>query len=331
MASIEIINKIFRDLKIKAKAINARSNDNYQFFDIVLIENGNINTIKRMINEISLGLKMPMGTVRVVHEQGVIRLEFKKHERKFINLLDYFTNLRVPGELPILLGQDINGDRVWVDLATLPHLLVAGQTGSGKSIIMHNLILNLLNYSNPQLFLFDPKSIEFGKYQKHFSNISVSYSYDESVEMLDNLIEIMEHRYIAIKHDLPLTDVPYIVVIIDEFGDLIMQDTNKEFYNKLLKLSQKCRAAKMHLIISTQRPSVNVINGAIKANFGNRLSCKVASGADSRVVLDYMGAETLLGKGDAILKTNDKQYTRFQAAYTTPDDVCKYFGNKEQK
>jgi S-DNA-T family DNA segregation ATPase FtsK/SpoIIIE len=117
-----------------------------------------------------------------------------------------------------------------------------------------------------------------------------------------------------------------IVVIIDEFADLIMQDKANMFHDLLCRLAQKCRAARIHIILATQRPSVNVISGIIKANFPARIACRVASHVDSKVILDASGAENLLGKGDAMVRDNFRQNERFQIAYTTPQEVVKYFG-----
>jgi S-DNA-T family DNA segregation ATPase FtsK/SpoIIIE len=119
------------------------------------------------------------------------------------------------------------------------------------------------------------------------------------------------------------------VVIIDEFADLIMQDKEDQFYVALCRLAQKCRAARIHIILATQRPSVNIINGSIKANFPARIACKVASHVDSKVILDTSGAENLLGKGDALIRDNFRHLERFQVAYTTAQEVCSYFGDRD--
>ena len=116
------------------------------------------------------------------------------------------------------------------------------------------------------------------------------------------------------------------VIFIDEFADLIMQDKNDQFYLALCRLAQKCRAARINIILSTQRPSVNIINGTIKANFPARIACRVASHVDSKVILDVSGAENLLGKGDALIKDNFRSLDRFQSAYTTATEVCQQLG-----
>jgi S-DNA-T family DNA segregation ATPase FtsK/SpoIIIE len=215
-----------------------------------------------------------------------------------------------------------------MDLAQNPHMLIAGTTGSGKSTLVHTIIANIFNYNNVKLILSDPKNIEFSEYDskiKH-SNLEVVYTYDETVAMLDDLLELMESRYRDIRAGLDPKSLHSVVFIIDEFADLIMQDSDGSFYNKLCRLAQKCRSSKIHLIISTQRPSVNIIDGTIKANFPSRIACRVASHIDSKVILDTIGAENLLGKGDALLKDNFRNLERFQVAYTSPQEVCSYFG-----
>jgi S-DNA-T family DNA segregation ATPase FtsK/SpoIIIE len=266
--------------------------------------------------------------MKVIHELGVVRLEFAAPRIKTLKLLDYFTNSKIPnGDLICLLGQAVDGSRVWMDLSQNPHLIISGTTGSGKSVLLHNIIGNLFNYNNTHLFLIDPKNIEFSLYEKYIKkNLHVGYSYDDSIKILDLLLNLMESRYEMMRCGLDIKKLPYAVVIIDEFADLIMQDKGDVFYTKLCRLAQKCRAARINIIISTQRPSVNIINGSIKANFSARISCKVASQIDSKVVLDSSGAENLFGKGDALIRDNFRFMERFQVAYTNAEEICNTFG-----
>lgn len=326
---VQDFNKILRNFNIQANCVNYQSIDNYFFYDLMLNPQAKVKDINKFVDEISLALRSPnKPNVRILHQDGIVRLEFAAPRTKVLNLFDYFTNTDVPnGNLMCLLGQSLSGQRMWMDLAQNPHLIISGTTGSGKSTLLHNLIANLFNYNKVKLFLVDPKSVEFVEYDKKISNdINVSYSYHEALTILDMLIETMEFRY-SMMHDKSKQDFPYIVLIIDEFADLIMQDSNNEFYTKLCKLAQKCRAAKIHIVLATQRPSVNIINGTIKANFPARIACRVASHIDSKVVLDSVGAENLMGKGDALLRDNFRSMERFQIAYTDATEVCKYFGD----
>lgn len=330
MENIKYFDNVLQSFKIKATCVDYKMIDNYFYYDIRLSPNAKVRDIERSINEISLVLKAPSKpSMKIIHDLGVVRLEFAQPRINKLNLLDYFTNKNLPkGNLNVLLGQAVDGSRVWMDLSQNPHMIISGTTGSGKSVLLHNIIANLFNYNNVQLFLLDPKNIEFSLYEKHIKkNLSVGYSYDDAIKMLDTLLELMESRYDFIRQGLKVQNLPYAVLIIDEFADLIMQDKCDLFYIKLCRLAQKCRAAHINIILSTQRPSVNILNGSIKANFAARISCKVASQVDSKVILDTSGAENLLGKGDALIKDNFRYLERFQVAYTNAEEICKTFGN----
>lgn len=205
-------------------------------------------------------------------------------------------------------------------------MIVAGTTGSGKSTLLNNIVANVLNYDDADIFLVDPKRIEFSEYEKHIKSIEVYYTFNDALELVSNMVEVMEDRYNRIRSGCDPKTLKPILIVVDEFADLIMQDKGDLFYNKLCRLAQKCRAAKISIVLATQRPSVNIINGSIKANFPARIACRVASHVDSKVVLDTSGAEDLLGKGDALLRDNSRYMERFQVAYTNATEVCNMFG-----
>jgi S-DNA-T family DNA segregation ATPase FtsK/SpoIIIE len=327
MDTIQQFNQILSSFKIKASCLSACQVDNYTYYDLRLHPNAKVKEIQKYGDEISLALRKPCKpSVKVLHELGVVRVEFATPREKPLRLFDFFTNDSVPeGDLMCLLGQTVAGEKVWMDLMQNPHMIVAGTTGSGKSTLLHNIVANIFNYNDADLYLIDPKRIEFPLYEG-VRGTQVYYTYDDTVEFLGNMIEIMEDRYNKLRTGWLASDLKPILIIIDEFADLIMQDKGDIFYERLCRLAQKCRAAKMSIIISTQRPSVNVINGMIKANFPARISCKVASHVDSKVVLDTVGAENLLGKGDALLRDNFRQMERFQVAYTDAAEVRSIFG-----
>jgi len=331
MENIQNFNNILNNFNIKASCVNFQQIDNYFFYDLRLNPNAKVKDIQKFSDEISLALKTPCKpSVKIIHNLGVVRLEFITQRKNRLNLFDFFTNKRIPKvEIPCLLGQRVDGDKVWMDLADNPHMIIAGTTGSGKSTLVHNIIANLFNYNDVKLILADPKNIEFSEYEKKIKspNLEVVYSYNDTLSILDDLLHVMESRYKDISSGLDSKLLQNIVFIIDEFADLIMQDTSGKFYDKLCRLSQKCRASKIHIILSTQRPSVNIIDGTIKANFPARIACRVASHVDSKVILDSAGAENLLGKGDALLRDNFRYLERFQVAYTDAKEVCNYFGN----
>lgn len=327
--NIQNFNNILQSFNIKARCIDHKLIDNYFFYDLKLNPNAKVKDIYKYSDEISLALKTPCKPgIKVLHEKGVVRLEFASPRTKSLNLFDYFSNRGVPkGELSCLLGQTLDGQKMWMDLAQNPHMIVSGTTGSGKSTLLHNVIANLLNYHNVDLFLVDPKNIEFLAYDNKIPSIKVSYSYDEAMLMLNSIFKLMEDRYELLRAGVDVKTFKNTVIIIDEFADLIMQDKEDQFYNILCRLAQKCRAARINIILATQRPSVNIINGVIKANFPARIACRVASHVDSKVILDASGAENLLGRGDALVRDNFRFLERFQIAYTNAEEIVKYFGN----
>jgi len=319
--SVTNLNSILNSLNIKAECVNFSKIENYYYYDLSLKPKGKVKDIQKYIDEISLFLKSSSRpNIKVVHEQGVVRLEFVEPRKSKLDFYSYIKSQdKISGDIVCLLGQSSDGEPVYMDLSKNPHLLIAGTTGSGKSTLLHNIIANCALNSDIKMYLVDTKKIEFNDYD---AKIPVSYSYVEAVKLLENLIETMNSRYEAVK-DNP-SHMKYfnsIVVIIDEFADLIMQDTNDVFYNNLSKLAQKCRAAKIHLVMATQRPSANIVNGNIKANFPARISCKVSSNIDSKIILDSSGAENLLGHGDALLKDQFRDLQRFQVAYVNPKET----------
>lgn len=326
MDTIQEFNQILNSFNIKATCLSMHQVDNYVYYDLKLHPRAKVKEIQKYSDEISLALKKSKPSVKVLHEQGVVRVEFASPREKPLKLFDLFTNDDVPdGGLVCMLGQTVDGNKVWVDLLDNPHCLIAGTTGSGKSTLLHNVIANVFNYNDADLYLIDPKRIEFGQYDG-LRNTQVYNTYDEVVEFLANMIDIMEDRYDKIRAGWNPSSLKPILIIIDEFADLVLQDKGDIFFDRLCRLAQKCRAAKISIMLATQRPSVNVVNGAIKANFPSRIACKVASHVDSKVILDTVGAENLLGKGDALLRDNSRNMERFQVAYTDATEVCQIFG-----
>jgi S-DNA-T family DNA segregation ATPase FtsK/SpoIIIE len=328
--AIKEFNTVLQDFKIKATCIDYQQTENYFYYDLSLNPATKIRDISKFSDEISLALKtFGKPIIKVIHNDGIVRLEFLSKRKKVLNLFDYFNNDNVPnGEINCLLGQKADGQPLWMDLAQNPHMIVAGTTGSGKSVLLHNIIANLFNYNDIDLFLIDPKKIEFSEYKNRCSRCTVFNSFSDSMDLFGSLIELMEFRYDLIATGSSISSLKPVVIIVDEFADLIMQDRDNKFYTILCSLAQKCRAARIHIILSTQRPSVNFINGAIKANFPARIACRVASHIDSKVVLDSKGAEDLLGNGDALLRDSSRFLDRFQIAYTSHKEVCDFFGDK---
>ena len=269
----------------------------------------------------TIGIELPNLTRENVYLSEVIKDDqFRKRDLK----------------LPIALGKSISGSPIIGDLSAMPHLLIAGTTGSGKSVCINTIILSLLYRHNPdrcKFILIDPKMLELSTYEG-IPNLlcPVITEAKKAASVLGWVVKEMENRYKLMtkvgvrnidgynaKHS---TYMPYIVVIVDEMSDLMLV-SGKEIENYIQKLSQMARAAGIHIIMATQRPSVDVITGTIKANFPTRISFQVSSKIDSRTILGEQGAEQLLGKGDMLFMSSANRITRIHSPFVTEDEIEK--------
>lgn len=333
MDKIESLNHILGSLKVKADCVNYSKVRNVSLYDLHLTPGTRVRELQKFADEISLAMKaQARPLVKVMSELGVVRLEVIDERPHKISFFDEIKKLDpIKGIIPMYFGSSVSGQDVWVDIAKNPHTLIAGCTGSGKSTLLQVIIANALRLTGTRVCILDSKNVEFQDYNR-FENVSIATDYISGLEMLELIIKEMEYRY-DLMNSRKLTSIsfgsdmtfPNIVFIVDEFADLIMQDDDKTFYNRLCRLAQKSRAAGIYCILATQRPSVDIVRGSIKANFPARISCQVASGMDSKVILDTSGAELLAGCGDAIIKNYNNNYQRFQIAYTTPDEICKEY------
>ena len=239
-------------------------------------------------------------------------------------------------KLPIALGKNISGTPIVSDLASMPHLLIAGTTGSGKSVCINTIILSLLYRHTPdkcKFILIDPKMLELSTYEAvpHLLCPVITEA-KKAASVLGWVVKEMENRYklmtkegvknidsYNMSHKLPM---PYIVVVVDEMSDLMLV-AGKEIENYIQKLSQMARAAGIHIIMATQRPSVDVITGTIKANFPTRISFQVTSKIDSRTILGEQGAEQLLGKGDMLYMSSANRVVRIHAPFVSSNEIEK--------
>ena len=245
-------------------------------------------------------------------------------------------NLKKEIKLPIALGKSISGVPIVGDLTSMPHLLIAGTTGSGKSVCINTIIISLLYKLDPNLckfILIDPKMLELSAYEgiPHLLTPVITDS-KKATAALGWTVKEMNNRYKLMskvgvrnidgynkKHTLKM---PYIVLIVDEMADLMLV-AGKEIENYIQKLSQMARAAGIHIIMATQRPSVDVITGTIKANFPTRVSFQVSSKIDSRTILGEQGAEQLLGKGDMLFMSAANRIIRIHAPYVSEQEIAK--------
>lgn len=321
--SQERLNLFFTEARIGATCIKVSQQKHFTFYDLKLDSKTKVSKIKNCLEEIALVLQaMTTPSYIVLPQESTIRLQVITKKPDSLKL-DQVWSLG-PGFLPLTLGESASGDKLQIDMIDNPHLLISGSTGSGKSVLLHNLIYNVLKVPQTQLFLIDTKRVEFSHYHRL---AKVANSYSTSLILLDNLIEIMEQRY-KILAQLKLRSVveapqlfSKIVLIIDELADLFLSDQDSQLQNQLIKLAAKSRAAGIYLIVATQRPSVDVVTGLIKANFPGRIALRTASKIDSQVVFDAPGAECLLGNGDAWFRNPNHVPTRLQVAYCDPQMV----------
>lgn len=337
------MNSVLNKLSLKAQCIGAKSHRHLSYYDLQLLSGCSVRRLESFAREIALELKSKtVPIIKVIPEKGVVRLRVATDVAKLITVERVINGSYIPGYsemfFPFCLGESDDGEKLWTDLAKHPHTLVAGGTGSGKSVLLHNLIANAAyldahGYREVEIHLADPKRVEFVAYENSLSPVmTVVSSYEDIVNMLSGNELEMEFRYrkmssIGIKSIEEQPDLfPLRLIIIDEVADIMAQDKRgKKFEKLVVKLAQKARAAGIYLVLATQRPSVDVLTGLIKANFPARIACKTASQIDSKVIMDFAGAETLLGRGDAIMKNMTQDYVRFQVAFANPQTTIKTY------
>ena len=257
-------------------------------------------------------------------KNGVINsfaLVFVRSERYFPSILTVHQTLKDKPRT-VLLGVDENNKTITVKLEQLPHLLIGGSSGSGKSVLLNDIICTLAGYNSGKdvaMVLIDLKRVEFAQYRKlpHLW-MPVANDFKKAIETLKKVVREMDKRYKKMERwhiEKAGERLPHLVVVIDELADLMLQ-AKKEVYPLLARLSQLGRACNIVLILATQRPTVKVVDGLIKANMGTRICLKTSSVVDSCVILDHSGGEKLLSKGDAILKLNTQvEEIRLQVPY----------------
>ncbi len=298
-----------------------------------------VSKIINLSEDIARNTSSESARIATIPGKNTVGIELPKSSREFVYLKEIITENNFKKKdikLPIALGKDISGLPITGDLTSMPHLLIAGTTGSGKSICINTIILSLLYRHSPdkcKFILIDPKMLELSTYEgiPHLLCPVITEA-KKAASVLGWVVKEMENRYRLMtkegvrnidgynsKHKLPM---PYIVVIVDEMSDLMLV-AGKEIENYIQKLSQMARAAGIHIIMATQRPSVDVITGTIKANFPTRISFQVTSKIDSRTILGEQGAEQLLGKGDMLYMSSANRIVRIHAPFVSENEIEK--------
>ena len=298
-----------------------------------------VSKIINLSEDIARNTSSESARIATIPGSNTIGIELPKPQRENVFLSEIISDSnfkKKDTKLPIALGKSISGIPITGDLSTMPHLLIAGTTGSGKSVCINTIILSLLYKHSPEkckFILIDPKMLELSTYEgiPHLLCPVITEA-KKAASVLGWVVKEMENRYKLMtkvgvrnidgyneKHKISM---PYIVVIVDEMSDLMLV-AGKDIENYIQKLSQMARAAGIHIIMATQRPSVDVITGTIKANFPTRISFQVTSKIDSRTILGEQGAEQLLGKGDMLYMTSANRMTRIHAPFVSEGEIEK--------
>jgi len=298
-----------------------------------------VSKIINLSDDIARNTSSESARIATIPGSNTVGIELPNNIRENVYLSEILANTdfkKKEIKLPIALGKSISGKPVVGDLASMPHLLIAGTTGSGKSVCINTIILSLLYRHTPdkcKFILIDPKMLELSTYEgvPHLLCPVITEA-KKAASVLGWVVKEMESRYRLMtkegvrnidgyntKHKLPM---PYIVVVVDEMSDLMLV-AGKEIENYIQKLSQMARAAGIHIIMATQRPSVDVITGTIKANFPTRISFQVTSKIDSRTILGEQGAEQLLGKGDMLYMSSANRIVRIHAPFVSDNEIEK--------
>lgn len=298
-----------------------------------------VSRIRSLKDELAATLCVPSVRIIAPMEDGSVGIEVPNKDREVLQMSDILNSWEYQNtvmELPCAIGRTVTNEIFMADLAEMPHLLVAGATGQGKSVGLNVILMSLLHKKTPdelRLILIDPKKVELNLYSKIESSYLASpviTEPEDAEQKLQSVCDLMDERYELLSsvgvrnikeyNALSIVEkLPYVVVVIDEYGDLVMT-SGKQMERAICRIAQKARAVGIHMIISTQRPSATIVTGNIKANFPTRIAFRTTTGTDSRVILDQTGAERLTGKGDMIFFSG-ADTTRIQCAYVTLDEV----------
>lgn len=345
--NIDRLEQVLEDFRVPAKVNNVQVGPAVTRYELTMPRGISVNKIVQMADDIAMTLASN-GSIRVeapIPGKNSVGIEVPNNQVTPVSLRELIDSneFRVRGNpMSFVLGKDINGDIIFCNLDKMPHVLVAGSTGSGKSVCLNTMLLSMCYKSGPQdlrLILVDPKMVEFSTYNglPHLLIPEVITGKDMTINALDWAIREMERRYalFAKNHVVNINEfnklemvknkvvdkLPFIVVVVDELADLMLE-AKREIEDRIAKLAAKARAAGIHLVLATQRPSVDVITGTVKTNLPSRIAFALTNYMDSKTVLDGGGAEKLLGKGDMLFKPQDKpEPRRIQGAFVSNAEI----------
>jgi len=341
-ANARILGETLANFKVKASILNARHGPAVTRYEVKPAPGVKVSKITGLADDIALNMAASAVRIEQIPGKAAIGIEVPNQELESVQLREVLENpafAAAKSRLTVGLGKDISGQAIFADLAKMPHLLVAGATGSGKSVCINTLITSILFKAKPtevKFILIDPKMVELSVYNDipHLM-VPVVTDAKKAASVLNWAVQEMEKRYGLIAQagvrnmdgynkqfeEEPEKKLPSIVIIIDELADLMMVAPH-DVEDAICRIAQKARAAGIYLVLATQRPSVNVITGVIKANIPSRISFAVTSQIDSRTILDASGAEKLLGKGDMLFKPQEaNKATRIQGAFVSDKEV----------
>jgi S-DNA-T family DNA segregation ATPase FtsK/SpoIIIE len=334
-----LIEKKLEDFGVEGKITQVHPGPVVTMYEFEPAPGVKISRVVSLSDDLALALKAQSVRVSPIPGKSTIGLEVPNRQREIVSLREILSSesfKKSNSKLTLGLGKDIFGTPIVADLSKMPHLLVAGATGSGKSVSINSMVISILYKAMPtdvKMLMIDPKLLELSAYEEIPHLISpVVTSPKEAAEALKQMVIEMERRYRVLaeraarnieSYNRQARDeeqLPYLVIIIDELADLMFTAPN-DFEDSITRLAQMGRASGIHLILATQRPSVDVITGIIKANFPARISFQVSSKVDSRTILDSHGAEQLLGKGDMLLMFPGARIIRVHGALITEGEI----------
>jgi S-DNA-T family DNA segregation ATPase FtsK/SpoIIIE len=354
----DLLEKKLLDYAVQGKVTYVSPGPIVTMFEFEPAPGIKISKVMSLADDLSMALKASSIRISPIHGRSTLGIEVPNRDRESVYLRDIISNNAFNesnAKLTLALGKDIFGIPVMTDLAKMPHLLIAGATGSGKSVGLNTIVISLLYRATPKevkMLMIDPKMLELSAYEDipHLLMPVITLP-KEASNALKTLVVEMERRYRLLADtgarniesfnkkirskslskssedaDSDIEPLPYIVIFIDELADLMFA-SGREVEDSIARLAGMARAAGIHLVLATQRPSVDVITGIIKANFPSRISFQVSSKMDSRIILDTYGADQLLGKGDMLFTSPGKRIKRIHGAYVSSEETRNVVGH----